>query len=332
MKEFSVLVSCFASLVLVAPAEASPSASASGQETAHAATAPGTKGKPHVAYLAAYMTGSDERHLYYAISTNGFRFDLLVKGGQPILGATMDDKLVRDPMLFLDQQGVYHMVATVSWKHRPFTIWDSTNLVHWTNERLVDVAPEGATKTWAPELAYDRAKDQYFVYWTAEVTNNWNTAAIYYATTKDFKTFSKPEVLYREPTVGILDANIIYDKGTYHLIYRFKGIWKVTSRNALGPYTNPEQISPENVEGPFVFPLNEGTGWGIVWDYYGNSQGWGLFTSPDLKTWKRITNEKAPFYNEQVWFPRAIRHGSVTPLTQEQLDTIVRELGVTPAQ
>jgi hypothetical protein len=303
-----------------------------GWVTTCVAGVPSTQTKPYVAYLAAYMTGSDERHLYFAVSTNGFRFDQLVKGGQPILAATMDDKLVRDPMLFRDQQCVYHLVATVSWKNRPFTMWDSTNLVNWTNERLVDVAPEGATKTWAPELAYDRANDQYFAYWTGEVSNNWNTAAIYYATTKDFKTFSKPTVLYREPSIGILDADIVFDQGVYHLIYRFKGTWEVTSTNALGPYGNARQISPENVEGPYVFPLNDHTGWGIVWDYYGGSQGWGLFTSPDLKTWKRITNEKPPFYNDQVWFPYAIRHGSVTPLTQEQLDTIVRELGVTPAR
>jgi hypothetical protein len=286
---------------------------------------------PYVAYLAGYMTSYDERHLYFAVSTNGFQFDQLVKGGQPILAATMDDKLVRDPMLFRDQQGVYHMVATISWKNRPFTMWDSTDLVQWTNERLVDVAPEGATKTWAPELAYDRAGDQYFAYWTAEVNNHWNTAAIYYATTKDFKTFSKPAVLYREPSNGILDADIVYEQGIYHLIYRFNGILEVTSTNAFGPYTNARQISPENVEGPFVFPLNDHSGWGLVWDYFGNSQGWGLFTSPDLKTWTRITNQGPPYYNEKVWFRASIRHGSVIPLTQEQIDVIKLESGVVPA-
>lgn len=287
--------------------------------------------EPYVGYLAAYMTGADEKNLYYAISTDGFKFDQLVKGGAPILSATMDDKLVRDPMVFRDQKGVYHLVATVSWKNRPFTIWDSTDLVNWKNERLVDVAPENATKTWAPELAYDKAGDQYFVYWTSDLNKDFSTASIYYATTKDFKTFSKPAILYSTPGTGILDATLVNDKGLYRLIYRCNGIWQVTSKNALGPYTNLEQVSDENVEGPYVFPLNSGKGWGIVWDYYKGSQGFGLFTTNDFKKWERITNPSAPYYNNNVWFPDGIRHGSITPLTQQQLNTITNSLGVTSA-
>ena len=80
-----------------------------------------------------------------------------------------------------------------------------------------------------------------------------------------------------------------------------------------------------------MFPLNDGGGWGIVWDYYKGNQGFGLFTSTDFKTWQRITNPSAPYYNSKVWFPEGIRHGSITPLNQQQLNIIVDQLGVTPA-
>ena len=276
--------------------------------------------EPLVAYLAAYMKGSDELHLYYALSEKGFLFEE-INEGKSILSANYDDKLIRDPMVFKDEKGIFHLVATVSWKNRPFTIWDSKDLVIWENERIVDVAPENATKTWAPEIAYDSENKNYFVYWTGEVNNVWNTASIYYSITKDFKEFSKPQILFRD-SVGILDANIIKIEGVYNLIYRKNGIWVVTSRNATGPYTNPYQLSPENVEGPYAFPLRDTVGYGIVWDYYGGSTGFGLLTSLDFKNWTRVTNKKAPYYNENVKCPASIRHGSILGITQKELNKL----------
>jgi hypothetical protein len=282
--------------------------------------------EPKVAYLAAYMKGTDELHLYYALAEKGFLFEE-INNGKPILSASFDDKLIRDPMVFKDEKGVYHLVATVSWKNRPFTIWDSKDLVTWENERLVDVAPENATKTWAPEIACDSENKNYFVYWTGEVNKVWNTASIYYSVTKDFKEFSKPQILYHD-TVGILDANIIKVDGVYNLIYRkSKSIWVVTSKKATGPYTNSYQLSPDNVEGPYAFPLRDTVGYGVVWDYYGRSAGFGLLTSPDFKNWTRITNKKAPYYNEKVKFPASIRHGNIVGVTQKELDNILKSFG-----
>lgn len=270
-------------------------------------------------YLAAYMTGDDERHLYYAVADTAFRFHV-INDGKPILSAHYCDSLIRDPMMFRDQRGIYHLVATASWDKRPFTMWDSDDMLHWKNERLIDVAPEGATKTWAPEIAYDEEQSIYMVYWTAEVNNDWSTAAIYYVTTKDFHEFSKPEVLYREPGTGILDANLIKANGRYHLFYRNNGVWMVSSKKAQGPYQNPSLVTKDNVEGPYVFPLNDQKGYGIVWDYFGGSRGFGLSISQNLHSWQRVTNPKEPFYNHIVCFPHGIRHGSILAISAEELN------------
>jgi len=275
-----------------------------------------------VAYLAAYMRGDDDKQLYYAVSDDGFKFRA-INGGKPIVAASFDDKLIRDPMIIKDKKGIYHLVATVSWQNRPFTVWDSKDLIVWENERLIDVAPENASKTWAPEFSYDEENDIYFVHWIAEVNDDWNTACIYYSTTHDFIHFSEPQVLFKDDT-GILDANIIKVNGTYNLTYRKNGIWVVSSKSAQGPYSDQYQLTAENVEGPFAFSLNDGSGYGIVWDYFGRSAGFGLWTSPDFKKWTRITNEKHPYYNEQVEFPEKIRHGSIVGLTQQELDKLLK--------
>lgn len=277
-----------------------------------------------VAYLAAYMTGDDEKHMYYALAEDQFKFKV-INDGKPILSASFDDQLIRDPMIFRDKNGIYRLVATVSWSNRPFTVWDSKDLISWENERLIDVAPQGATKTWAPEFAYDEENDSHFVYWTAEVNSDFSTAAIYYATTDDFINFSEPEVLFRD-TMGILDANITEVDGVYHLVYRKNNsVWVVSSPNATGPYANPYQLSSDNVEGPFVFPLRDRSGHGLVWDYYGDSAGFGLLTSTDFKNWTRITNETRPFYNDSVEFPQGIRHGSIIGITEEELNHLKLE-------
>ena len=238
------------------------------------------------------------------------------------MAASYDDQLVRDPMIIRDREGIYHLVATVSWRNRPFTVWDSEDLVTWKNERLVDVAPVGASKTWAPEFAYDEENDIYFVHWTAELNDDWNTASIYYATTKDFINYSKPKILYTLNGTGILDATIIKVGDIYNLIYRNNGIWVATSKSAQGPYTNPHVMTSEDVEGPFAFPLNDGNGYGIVWDYFGKSAGFGLLTSSDFKNWTRVTNENFPYYNSKVEFPAGIRHGAIIGITQEELERL----------
>lgn len=284
-----------------------------------------TDGKQKVAYLAAYMKGDDENHLYYALADSDFLFKPL-NGGKPVLSASYCDRLLRDPMILRDKQGLYHLVATVSWSKRPFTVWDSHDLIHWENERLVDVAPQGASKTWAPEFCYDHEADTYMVYWTAELNEDWSTAAIYFATTDDFVHFSTPSLLYKDDE-GVLDANITRIGDTYYLVYRKDGIWVASSQHAQGPYGHKYLLTDENVEGPFVFPLNYGGGWGIVWDYFGGSRGFGLWTSPDFCQWTRVTNSSEPFYNEKVAFPPGIRHGSILGLTSEERDALLQEYG-----
>jgi len=76
------------------------------------------------------------------------------------------------------------------------------------------------------------------------------------------------------------------------------------------------------VEGPFVFPLRDTTGYVIVFDYYGRSAGFGLMTSPDFNNWIRITNTKAPYYNDMVKFPAGIRHGAVFGITKKELSKL----------
>lgn len=47
-------------------------------------------------------------------------------------------------------------------------VWESTDLVNWSNERLVVVENSSAGMVWAPEAIWDAAKGQYLVHWASK--------------------------------------------------------------------------------------------------------------------------------------------------------------------
>ena len=85
-------------------------------------------------------------------------------------------------------------------------VWESDDLVNWSEPWLSEIAPEGAGCTWAPEFIYDEKTGEYVVYWSAtklevdeneKVTQEYENHAIYYCKTRDFRTFTEP-TLYRD--------------------------------------------------------------------------------------------------------------------------------------
>ena len=287
------------------------------------------------AYLAAYFSPKEnsqhqeDSQLYYAIARDGFRFADAVNARRPIVAATLGGRLIRDPMILRDPDGkTFHLDATNAWKGCSLILFDSPDLVHWENERLVQVSPERADITWAPEMLWDPETKQFVVYWTSSTDNTWDTAAIWYSTSADLKTFSAPQVLMREQK-GCLDADIMYAGGKWRMVYRYTGIWIRTAEHALGPYEHPSKILDLDVEGPFMFPMNGTTNqWGLVFDYFGGNQGrWGFATSGDLEHWTLATRKEWPYYTPDVFLPPGVRHGSVLPITGEEADTILRAFG-----
>ena len=44
-------------------------------------------------------------------------------------------------------------------------VWESDDLVNWSEPWLAEIAPEGAGCTWAPEFIYDETTGEYIVYY-----------------------------------------------------------------------------------------------------------------------------------------------------------------------
>lgn len=52
-------------------------------------------------------------------------------------------------------------------------IWESADLVNWSELRMVDVASSiSAGAAWAPEAIYDEKTGEYLVYWSSRVSTD----------------------------------------------------------------------------------------------------------------------------------------------------------------
>lgn len=100
-----------------------------------------------------------------------------------MLSSDLGTKGLRDPFIIRSPEGdKFYQIATDlrmygngNWDQvqrtgsKSIMVWESTDLVHWTDQRLVRVAPDTAGNTWAPEAYYDETLDAYVVFWASKI-------------------------------------------------------------------------------------------------------------------------------------------------------------------
>lgn len=168
------------------------------------------------AYLFVHFVGTEgtaeSEQIYFSVSKDGQSWETL-NSGKPVLTSVLGEKGVRDPHIIRSLEGdKFYIVATdLSIYNRcddpnrwgacqtsgskSIMIWESDDLVNWSDQRMVEVAKPNAGGTWTPESVFDNEKGEYMVFWASKVSDdNYSTQRIYRSYTKDFKKFSDPEV------------------------------------------------------------------------------------------------------------------------------------------
>ncbi|GIF40726.1 immunoglobulin-like domain-containing protein [Actinoplanes xinjiangensis] len=306
-------------------------------------------------YLFSYFTGegtADGEQIYLAVSKANDPLSYReVNNAKPVLTSSLGTKGLRDPFIIRSPEGdKFYQIATDlkiygngDWDasqrtgSKSIMVWESTDLVNWTDQRLVKVSPDTAGNTWAPEAYYDSGLGAYVVFWASKLyaANDPNhTGGTYnkmmYATTRDFRTFSEAKV-WVDPGYSVIDSTMIDHNGTY---YRFtKDERNNSSTSPCSKFIIEEKstelrstaysfvkdcIGAGGVsagEGPLVFKSNTEDRWYLFVDEYGG-QGYVPFTSTDLDTgvWTKATSYS---------LPKRPRHGTVLPVTQEEYDRLL---------
>ncbi|KAB8289577.1 glycoside hydrolase family 43 protein [Bifidobacterium avesanii] len=216
--------------------------------------------EPYEAYLWVYFTGEGlgGERLSLAVSRGNTALDwITLNHGRPLFESRLGTRGLRDPFILRshpddpnvpDGETRFWMIATDLNVHdlpgrfheaqirgsRYVEIWESDDLVHWSDQRHVKVNTNLAGNTWAPEAHWIDELGAYAVYWSSNLYDSpsdgpdarpdatYNRLMV--ATTADFRTFGEPQVwvdVRRDPDgsgFGTIDATVTKHAGVY---YRF---------------------------------------------------------------------------------------------------------------
>lgn len=188
-------------------------------------------------YFFAYFSGekyADGERIYFAASQDGLNWTDLNEN-QSILTSSLGEGGVRDPYVIRSAEGdKFYMIATDlkiygngDWNaaqtagSQAIMVWESTDLINWSEQRMVTVSASiEAGCTWAPECYYDDITGEYIVYWASKVkADNYSKQRLYYSKTRDFYSFTEPEV-FIEYDQSSIDTTVMYDETT-DMYYRY---------------------------------------------------------------------------------------------------------------
>ncbi|MBE5921378.1 MAG: hypothetical protein E7269_01290 [Lachnospiraceae bacterium] len=296
-------------------------------------------------YFQANIYGNGEsQHIHMATSEDGFFWDSL-NNDEYILEATLGTGGVRDPFLLRSSYGDhFYLIGTDldanggDWasygnegSHYIY-VWESDDLVNWSEPRLVRIAPSNAGCTWAPESTYDPTTGEYVVYWSTGLKGSGKQ--IWYAKTRDFYTFTEPQV-YKPFSSGTtyIDTTMIEYDGRYYRFTKNENnltILLETSDAVLGDYSLVKTVIADEygVEGPSIYQVFGEEKWVLYMDGYADeNSGVGYFpliaeSLNDLQNanFRRLSED-------EFEMPLGAKHGSFMPITDEEYNALLEKWG-----
>ncbi len=292
-------------------------------------------------YLFCYFTGNspEEESVHFALSKDGYNFAALNKN-EPVISQTKGKTCCRDPYIFRDEEGKFHIIATDmrsndGWaNNNSMVIWDSEDLLLWKNERIIDFSrfrtTASANRVWAPEVIFDREKGEYMIYWTHNNADDDLDTVIWYAYTRDFITLTtEPEVLFR-PKSGMcaIDADIIEKDGRYYLFEadgEKEAICYAVSDKLSGPYYEPEDnkisVADTALEGNCIYKITGTDKYVMIADKF-RSGGYFMQESTDLIHFTKVEEDR--FFLNHL----RPRHGSMLHITDEEYGRLAEFYGL----
>ncbi|KAK2763924.1 hypothetical protein FQN54_009543 [Arachnomyces sp. PD_36] len=307
-------------------------------------------------YAFIYFTGDtdDNESIFIATSEGNDALSWVeLNGGEPILTSTEGTTGVRDPFVIRSPEGdTFFLIATdlkvadSGWDgatahgSRYLEIWESPDLINWSDQRHVLVSPETAGNTWAPEATYDESLGEYVVYWASALYDEEDpehTGSSYdrllCATTSDFITFSEPAV-WQDAGNDRIDSTVLEVDGIFHRFTKDDGsrdtgctdIIQESSADLLAPYDNWDVVATcigtntglGDIEGPLIFKSNptdvNGGKFYLFVDEH-SDRGYLPLETEDISApeWK---------ISESYNLPSSPRHGSVVPVTSDELSAL----------
>ncbi|WP_058306662.1 immunoglobulin-like domain-containing protein [Gracilibacillus massiliensis] len=319
------------------------------------------------AYFFSYFTGEYEggEEISFAVAEDPLHWRAL-NNGQSVIQSTMGEQGLRDPFVIRSPEGdKFYMIATdlkmgestnfdqaqITGSHS-IMVWESDDLVNWSEQRMVEVAPDNGGNTWAPEAFYHEPTGEYVVFWASSIPNeetygdypngrpNGQYNVMYYATTRDFHTFSEPKV-YIDDSFPTIDTTFIQDDETLYRFTKSEVNYKVYYEKATDIFEDVDGIA----ENGYQFNLIDGTksgNQGLI-GHGGNNEGQTIFKAIDEEKWYLFL-DSWPYHvrwtddledgsqlvnnvldEEDYALPPGPRHGTVIPITNQEYQALTEK-------
>jgi len=304
------------------------------------------------AYLFVHFrekSSPDGEQVYFSVSRDGYCWEE-IHGGRPVIWCTKGEKGARDFTIIRERKsGKYYILGTDlslvynfsgkyhnSWEavasqgSKYLSLWESKDLVEWSEQRLISICNEEYGCIWAPDIIYDRKRDDYVLHWSStHKSSDYKDKGIYYCRTKDFKNFTKSAPLYCPENKNYIDSAIYEENGKYYMFVKSENleetILMLQSDEITGPYERcPEFDECVNglergmFEAPTAVKLENGS-WNLFLDYYGskeNIKGYIPFSGMSLHDSKFVRKDA------DFTFPYRFKHGTILNITLEEYKRI----------
>lgn len=158
---------------------------------------------------------------------------------KPVLSSKVGERGVRDPFICRSPEGdTFYLIATDlsvytrgGWGNNAgqatktgshsIVLWESHDLVNWTEGRQIPVAREDAGMAWAPEMIYNEETGEYVIFFSSTILDDYSKGldakilyrdSVYYTTTRDFKHFGEtkqfiPNTKYQDNITSRKESN-----------------------------------------------------------------------------------------------------------------------------
>lgn len=248
---------------------------------------------------------------------------------QPKVG---EQKVMRDPSMVQDKNGIFHLVWTSSWRgDKGFGYASSKNLVNWSEQWFIPVMKHEPTtvNVWAPEIFYDDTRDQYMIIWASCIPDRFergieadsNNHRMYLTTTRDFVTFSDTK-LFLDPGFSVIDA-VILKKADKEYVMVLKdntrperNLKVAFATDPMGPWTNiSKPFSESFTEGPTVLKADDQ--WLIYFDSY-QKKIYEAVQTKDFRSFENITGS--------VQVPAGHKHGTILSVKRKWVNQLIKKL------
>lgn len=290
----------------------------------------------------------DGEQVYFGLSRDAFHWEQ-VNEGRPVLWAYYGDKGVRDHTITRSADGKkFYILSTDlclcygmrdqyhrSWEEigrkgsHFLSLWESEDLVHWTEQRLIPVGTDRMGCCWAPDILAEK-DGSFLLHWSSPVVDDdYAKKRIFYRRTRDFASFSDAEQLYEKPDADIIDSAMYEEDGVYYLFVKSaekpSGVILLRADTPTGPFTRVEafdeamkDIHNDLYEAPTAVRTEDGR-WCLFLDYYGvrgAGQGYVPFVADSLRE-ANFRRADAEFS-----FPYGFKHGTILKITDEEYERI----------